>query len=259
LRTIYIVSSEPYFPWELIVPYRTDKNGDYEERDPLGVEFALGRWVHAQHASPPQEMPILNAYVIVPKFRPGRGLRFADAEAEFVCATFKGERITPVVYESIAEAFGAGVRSLLHFVCHGSSAGKGVQQIDLDPEETLSSLALRGMRQARKTFSSARPFVFLNACELGRQEPALVGPSGFAQAFIDLGARCVVAPLWSVRDDVAHEVASEFYRRVIEEPTRPFADILRDIRKRAYEDLGGEDSFAAYCFYGDPLAARSQR
>jgi len=37
------------------------------------------------------------------------------------------------------------------------------------------------------------------------------------------------------------------------EPTRPFAAILRDIRRKAYEP-GARDTYAAYCFYGDPAA-----
>lgn len=40
LKSISIVSQEPYFPWELIIPCR-----DNERRDPLGVEFSIGRWV----------------------------------------------------------------------------------------------------------------------------------------------------------------------------------------------------------------------
>ena len=42
-----------------------------------------------------------------------------------------------------------------------------------------------------------------------------------------------------------------FYERVRAEPTLPFADALRDIRKLAYEGDDPEDSWAAYCFYGD--------
>jgi hypothetical protein len=71
-----------------------------------------------------------------------------------------------------------------------------------------------------------------------------------------LGASGVIAPLWSVKDSIAHQVAVEFYGRIEKEPRTPFAEILRDLRKRSYADEGGEDTWAAYCFYGDPLAAR---
>ena len=99
------------------------------------------------------------------------------------------------------------------------------------------------------------PLVFLNACEVGRTTPSLVGAGGFASEFVTAGARCVIAPLWSVKDSLAHEVAVAFYTAALEQPTRPLADILRDIRARSYEEGGGEDTYAAYCFYGDPLTA----
>ena len=68
-------------------------------------------------------------------------------------------------------------------------------------------------------------------------------------------ARCVVAPLWSVKDTFAHEVALDFYQAAIDDPQRPFADILKDIRAKSYAEGGAEDTYAAYCFYGDPLTS----
>ena len=32
----------------------------------------------------------------------------------------------------------------------------------------------------------------------------------------------------------------------------PFAEITRDLRRKAHEAGKAEDTFAAYCFYGDP-------
>ena len=58
----------------------------------------------------------------------------------------------------------------------------------------------------------SRPMVFLNACEVGRPTVALAGIGGFAAAFLELGAAAVIAPLWSVKDTIAYEVAKKFYR-----------------------------------------------
>ena len=78
-----------------------------------------------------------------------------------------------------------------------------------------------------------------------------------AQAMIDRGAGAVIAALWSVADDIAHVVAKEFYDQAMADPPRPFAEILRDIRSRAYKGAeAGEDTYAAYCLYGDPFAQR---
>src|SRR5205823_774766 len=103
-------------------------------------------------------------------------------------------------------------------------------------------------------FSSKKPLVFLNACEVGRPAISLVGIGGFAKAFITLGAGGVIAPLWSVRDTIAFDVADRFYRATKQTPQRRFADILKDIRALAYDPAVGEDTYAAYCFYGDPAA-----
>ena len=76
-------------------------------------------------------------------------------------------------------------------------------------------------------------------------------------SLVDLGASAVIAPAWSVSDKVAAAVASDFYTALTADPQRPFADILREIRARAYEGDEPEDSWAAYTFFGDPLAARA--
>ena len=74
------------------------------------------------------------------------------------------------------------------------------------------------------------------------------------KSFIDLGASAVIAPLWSVKDTIAHQIAEDFYNRVKAEPDTPFAEILRTIRAKAYASETSEDTYAAYCFYGDPSA-----
>ena len=45
-RSIMIVSEEPFIPWELMIPWRLRRDGTREVREPLGVEFAVGRWMH---------------------------------------------------------------------------------------------------------------------------------------------------------------------------------------------------------------------
>ena len=97
--------------------------------------------------------------------------------------------------------------------------------------------------------------VFLNACEVGRGCPALVGLGGFVSSFIRLGATAVIAPLWSVEDEAAHPIAEEFYRAVKDRPGTPFSRIFAEIRAKAYDPAIAKDSYAAYCFNGDPLAS----
>jgi hypothetical protein len=54
-------------------------------------------------------------------------------------------------------------------------------------------------------------------------------------SFIKLGATAVIAPLWSVEDDVAREIASNFYGKLKEDPKAPIAQIFAATREKAYE------------------------
>jgi hypothetical protein len=251
LDTIFVVSSEPYVPWELMIPAQHDD----EDTLPIGVTSSVGRWVDEQQVSPRQPLALRDSYVIAPTYEGGKLLSFSADEARYVSQTFAGSQISPAMFAVIEATFGRGGASLLHLICHGADEEGGGQVILLDPDEILTDTMLGGMPNLKAAMRSTGPLVFINACQVGRLTPALVGTGGFATAFITLGAQAVIAPIWSVKDEVAAKVAREFYAEIKAHPGRPFAQILRDIRRRAYEGSGPEDSWAAYCFYGDPLTA----
>jgi hypothetical protein len=254
LETIFVVSADPYFPWELLVPSRMEA-GTLAEREPLGVEFAVGRWIAVDHRSPPQRVALTRSLVIAPEY-PGPSplpLAHAAVEAQQVCACVAGRILTPAQFSKVAGALFVSQVDLVHFVCHGAaSPAPGIQVLHLE-DHPFDSNQMRGLPVAAV---HDQPFVFLNACEVGRPVPALNGVGGFAVEFIKRGATGVVAPLWSVKDECAHEVAVTFYDRLRAEPSAAFAAIIRDIRALAYTGPArGEDTYAAYCFYGDPLAS----
>jgi CHAT domain len=254
LRTIYVASEEPHIPWELMRPRRPLPDGGVEQRDVLGVEFVIGRWVHPGHRSPKQQDPLDESYVVAPTY-PVKPLKTASAEAQWVCERFGGTQVTPATQARLDQMLRERPVDLLHFVAHGKSNPQAPQTLLLEQGAVFNSLQVRGMDGLENACRTKAPLVFLNACEVGLATPSLVGAGGFASEFISAGARCVVAPIWSVKDSLAHEVAVAFYEAALEEPTRPFADILRDIRAKAYEAADGEDTYAAYCFYGDPLTS----
>lgn len=268
VKTIAIVSEEPFIPWELMTPYRF-KDGHRQQREALGAEFLVGRWPTPYSVSPAQKIPLRDSFVIAPKYTPP--LSFALSEAKMVVDSFAGEAIDPADFDSIEKKLGTQGKTLVHFVCHGEdeqteidavrSEGartrNRVQIIRLEKSQTLNSTQILGMNGVDTIFEQEHPFVFLNACEIGRATPALVGIGGFAKSFIDLGASAVIAPLWSVKDTIAQEIAKIFYQRLLAEPGTPFAEILRDLRRKAYEPGRAEDTYAAYCFYGDPAAVRA--
>jgi hypothetical protein len=263
------VSDDWAIPWELMVPNRPCDGGGLQMRDPLGVECAVGRWVTRDHISPPQSLALRDSRTFAPAYQSPHTLEHAEDEIAFVRKCFPGDRITPGRYKPLAKFRGGGTADLLHFACHGEASCNGSQAIKLEGKSKLLSYQLATMKGLSRAVRDGRPLVFMNACEVGRPQPALVGVGGFAVAFIELGAGAVLAPLWSVEDGVAHDVATAFYEGVIARPDRPFAEILSEIRRRAYaegeaeeaDDEGAEeeddgiDTYAAYCFYGDPLAS----
>ncbi|MBY5533632.1 CHAT domain-containing protein [Rhizobium leguminosarum] len=248
LATIAIVSEEPFIPWELMVP-----NGgpdDVDRDTPLGVDYTVGRWILKAKAAR-RSIKISDSRVFAPKYSGKLVLGMAEAEADAVIKVYPGKIVSPVSFDQLADEM-LGGPSLIHFICHGKDDTANGQFILLDDDQKLTDTNLRGISGLATVFKTKAPIVFLNACEVGRGNPSLVGPRGFAAQFIKLGAQAVIAPLWSVDDKIAHEIAVEFYDQVKKQPGRRLAEIFKEIRSRAYKS--GRDSYAAYCFFGDPLA-----
>jgi hypothetical protein len=249
-RSLYLVSDERAVPWELMIPRRRLPDGTTQTMSPLGVSCTIGRWHHEEFTSPDQRIELYDSLVLAPDYPLPHKLRHAAAERDLLLRRFQG-RSVPDTFDELDEFYASNSASILHFVCHGR-------------DETLQSLLLRDgqVLSAQQVESgglgdacrAARPLVFLNACEVGRPSAALASVGGFPAAFIRCDAGGVVAPLWAVDDGVAHQVTTAFYGAIAAQPTRAFADILREVRARAYT-VDGADSFAAYCYYGDPLTA----
>jgi hypothetical protein len=192
---------------------------------------------------------------MAPWYKQEYALKLAGTEARYVISHFAGDLIDPGNFTEIERYFGRGGVSLVHFVCHGDAPVGKSQAIMLQGGGSLASHQLAGMHALAKAIEATEPFVFLNACEAGRGDPVMIGPGGFATAFIGLGARCVIAPLWSIEDSIAHDFATAFYDAVLAHPETPFSEVVRTLRARAYA-TGGADTWAAYCLYSDPLARR---
>lgn len=254
LESIAIVSDEPFIPWELMIPHRK-KNKKTETRAPLGVEFMIGRWTPDNGTSGSQKIPLDSSVVIAPEYKGNRALPHAQDEAEFVRNNISGTILKPAKFDVIDDKLMTSPKTnVLHISCHGAESTDVSQVIYLEDDSELHSHQLEALPGFRRFFEDSNIIVVLNACEVGRPSPALVGIGGFAKAFIDLGAAAVVAPLWSVKDDIAHDVILTFYNTVLKDPSRPFADVFRQIRSHSYLDQEAEDTYASYCFYGDPLA-----
>ena len=77
---------------------------------------------------------------------------------------------------------------LLHFIAHGKSdpqAGADASCSRTRPSSTRAQVL--GMEGLEGACRAKAPLVFLNACEVGRTTPSLVGAGGFASEFVTAG------------------------------------------------------------------------
>jgi CHAT domain-containing protein len=134
----------------------------------------------------------------------------------------------------------------LHFAVHGI----------YDPNSVLNGLVLADGRalnplQVRGNTFARAPFVFLNACQVGSGQKILGDYAGLAEAFLYGGAAAVVAPLWSVKDTIAREIAMRFYEQAF--AGKSPAEILRAERAAfPNNDEATSATSLAYLFYGHP-------
>jgi CHAT domain len=253
--SVYIASDEPLLPWEIMLPSRPRADGpDEERRLPLGAEFTVGRWVRGDAAPPPPTLPILDSLLLAAHYSKENQALDPTTEREVLERCFRGRQLEHVTWESLETKLQENAASLLHFVCHGAAQADD-STLFLDEFEEWTSAELRENEGLKAACAERLPIVFLNACDGGRQSLGL-GPGGlgFPRMFSELGARAVVAPLWPVTKSSAPVVAKEIYEQADADPDRPLADVLADLRRRSYEEEPFEDSWAAYCLFGDPLA-----
>jgi hypothetical protein len=246
--TILFLSAEPYVPWELAV---VDPPFDPDLPPFLAAQATVGRWLLGQRRPPlppPMSVAVGGFAAVSGVYQLPGWQRLIDAEAE-AADLVRIHAATPV------DATTVGILDLLrgqpavdviHFAVHGTyGADEALDGLILVDGSALDPLAVRG------TPLHGHPFVFLNACQVGRGNQLLGDHAGLAAAFLFAGAAGVIAPLWSIDDRIAHDIAIRFYERALrgEAP----AEILRTERA-AFRDAPATASstYLAYQFFGHP-------
>jgi hypothetical protein len=250
-KTINIASVEPILPWELMIPRRFDGK-EPEELGPLGVEFAIGRWTRTDSQAPSPNLPVDRAFVIAPKYPKDMELDF-KAELKLVKSKLRGVRVTPTTAKDLDRRFRKDQASLLHFVCHGAAGKKNDDAIVLDGGRLMGAAEMESRNGFKALCRAKHPLVFLNSCSTGQMVPSLAGGAGFPKSFGNIGAHAIIAPLWSVADELAGKIAKELYEEALKPDSKSLPEILQGIRRRGFEQEDA-DTYAAYCFFGDPHA-----
>lgn len=243
--TVLFLSEEPYVPWELAVlkPPNFPANNQF-----LAAEAVTGRWllIDGPHIPPPEHLDMDAMAVVYGEYTDSRHrvLKEAKLESQELQTSYGATPVRATLAAVGSLLKGAPSANVLHFAIHGEFMKLGANLLMEDDTE-LTASAVEG-----STPKNA-PFVFLNACQVASGNELLGSFAGMAQAFLSVGASAVVAPLWSVRDDLAKEISLRFYEAA-RNGTTP-AEILR--QERASFGTAGQvpsATYLAYQFFGHP-------
>ena len=173
-------------------------------------------------------------------------LEHAEAEAATLVQRYHAVEVDAVTDKIVGCLLGNPAADVLHFSLHGKyDPGSAKQGLVLVDGEVIDPLVVKGGSLAEA------PLVFLNACQVGAGQETLGDYAGLAESFLFAGASAVVAPLWSIDDGVASDLAERFY-------TRAFAgDSVAEIVRAERAAFGtGDDpnssTLVAFQFFGHP-------
>lgn len=257
---VLILSEEPHVPWELAVmpkPLLDDAAPPF-----LAAQANLGRWVIRRSYEdqdtdrsqdrpplpPPRELAVSGMAVVSgayddPDYGP---LEQARQETERLTSLYGAKKVN-ADFEQVSRCLdGNPEAEVLHFAVHGKYDPQGLQNgLILTDRRVLRPSYVKGSDLPRA------PFVFLNACQVGMGHEILGDYSGLAEAFLYAGASGVIAPLWSVKDEIAKGIALDFYRE-IERGGTP-ASFIRSERARFTDSPETVSAtYLAYQFFGHP-------
>lgn len=251
--TVFIVSDEPNIPWELVYLEPDAPDGAEEF---LGVAFVVGRWVHGYENvdgnrvpayPPPVEISVESMAVVSGDYsntKNWRALKGAEQEAKALVKAYNASAVNADggLAEWLSKCKDV---EAIHFAVHGKwSVGGSQDGIVLVDGTYLTAKEVLGARLER------RPFVFLNACQLGQGEQTLGNYGGIAAAFLEAGASGVIAALWNVDDTEAKNLALDFYSQTKVGQAGP-GEVFRALRSGFRNNTRSKLSLA-YQFFGHP-------
>jgi len=246
--TVLLLSEEAYVPWELAtmpVPIEPATLGF------LGAQVTIGRWVLATNrpSMPPPRLVHVDAMAVVSgRYEmPGWSrLEHAEAEAATLVQRYHAVEVDAVTAQIVGCLLGNPAADVLHFSLHGKyDPGSAKQGLVLIDGEVIDPLVVKGGSLAEA------PLVFLNACQVGAGQETLGDYAGLAESFLFAGASAVVAPLWSIDDGVASDLAERFYARAFAGDS--IAEIVRAERAAfGTGDNANSSTLVAFQFFGHP-------
>ena len=267
--TVLLLTEELVVPWELasLTPELTTEWGGSSPF--LGAHVAVSRWPLDEHQPRPRPRPtvaVRTAAVLTADYTGVAGwknLASAVKEAGEVAALFTppAPTVAPELVTVIDLFDSRPEYDVLHVALHGKYDAQGAQEgIVLLKKSPAGGAVAQFLTPTMLEGGSLPhgPFVFLNACQVASDETVLGDYAGFASTLLRIGAAAVVAPLWNIKDDVAHTVARSFYAATLGASPVPAAEAMRALRATYTEEgARAEDpalhaTLIAYQVFGHP-------
>lgn len=243
LGTIQIQTSDPTFPWELLVP------GDESAGQFLGTMFQIARWHHrpdsitAFSERPTTEIVPGIILYISPDYG-DKSLAARDIESKQLAKLPGYEAVLPSLL-GVQESLASHHEGIVHFAGHASSeqrqgGGFTYNLILNDVSMDLTTLyGIPGLNVRHTLF-------FFNACHSAEANQYANYVDGWAPMLLDAGASGYIGGLWDVYDDAAADFSRLFYQSLSKGV--PVAESLRRARAEFYTT--GDPTYLAYAFYG---------
>lgn len=253
VRTLQIVSDEPWIPWELVRFY--GRRRDPRASGPFwGEAFVVTRWLRG--VTPATTLPLSKLALVVAG---GAGLPQAKAEREFVLSLEEGDRAVKEIQArstEVVEALASGAHDGWHFVCHAQAGETDADRsyLRLQDYDELTPDDLQG---EASELGKAKPLVFLNACQTGQSGLSLTGIGGWAAGFLGAGAGAFLGPLWSIRDSRARTFAKAFYKALVAGKT--LGEAVQEARSALRESFPGDPGWLGYVVFGMAGARTTER
>ena len=180
-------------------------------------------------------------------------LPYAQRELDYLLSLADSNRQVervPAKFLEVRKALASGKYDGWHFSGHGSfrAFDPNRSRIKLENGETLTPEDLSGVVS---NLGLATPFVFLNACQVGRSAMSLTDIGGWANAFLRAGAGAFVGAYWSIYDKSSFEFAQELYAHLLTD--MPIGEAVQQTRA-AIRKSAGDPTWLAYTVFADPLA-----
>jgi hypothetical protein len=255
IESILVLSTETYVPWELL--HLCDPTaGTLPSETIFLAQKGLVRWLHNVPAEPAKvKVRAGKIRHIVPDY-PAQDWKLpaTKAELDYLVQRFGSTTVGTSAEDLYALLEQQDAFDLLHFAGHGEAVSDEIEQAGILMEGRVAdgqwlpdrARALVVRQLPRAPASTARPLVFLNACQVGRQGRTLGSLGGFASAFLSRGAGAFIGPLWSVGDHPAFTFGQALYDALLAGDTLAAAAT----KARNLAAQAADSTWLAYAVYG---------